>query len=261
MNSPKAAQARTAAPQAALPHSHPAPWFPPSFGFCVPWFWVRCSSTNSVPGKRLSWPPHRQMLPFLQKCIKLLKTEGYSNILLLSDVKSCVIEGREISLSQSIPEEPRISSSHRRGQWKAPPLPSRCCLRNTGSIQGKAQGSSCSLCLPNHTPRGCSRDHWTWGRAAFDLKSVLRDKINHFVTMSPSSGDAQDQPQAPPASDHKQGLTRSCTSSGHVWMSPLFWYTYFKSTSLFFSLPGVLCTQQNRFGSCWQEKLQSICNL
>lgn len=31
----------------------------------------------------------------------------------LSDVKSCVAEGRENSLSQSIPEEPRISSSHR----------------------------------------------------------------------------------------------------------------------------------------------------
>lgn len=31
----------------------------------------------------------------------------------LSDVKSCVTEGRENSLGQSIPEEPRISSSHR----------------------------------------------------------------------------------------------------------------------------------------------------
>lgn len=78
------------------------------------------------------------------------------------------------------------------------------------------------------------------GRETFDVKSVLRDKINHFVTMPLSSGDALQnkrhlQPQAPPASHHKQGITRSCTSSGHIWVSPLFWQPHNSSLPDFFS--------------------------
>lgn len=222
MNSPKAAQARTAAPQAALPHSYPTPWFSPSSGFCMPWILRKVQKHKLSAGGR-GFPG----FPTGSCSCSCENAQNFGRLKVTATFYFCLMwkvvllkaeRTASARASQKSPESPPPTDT-----WpiKAP-LPSRCCLRNTGSIQGKTQGSSCSPCLLYHTPKGCSRDHWTRDRAAFDLISVLRDKINHFVTMSLSSGDAQDLLQAPPESDHKQGLVRSCTSSGHIWMSPLF---------------------------------------
>lgn len=114
MNSPQAAQAGTAAPQAAPPHSHPAPRFPPSFGFCMPWILRKVHEHKlSARGRGFPGLPTGSCSHSCKNAQNPQRLKVTERFYFFSDVKSCVIEGRENSLSQSIPEEPRISCPHR----------------------------------------------------------------------------------------------------------------------------------------------------
>lgn len=108
MNALQAAQARTAAPQA-----HPAPWFPPSFGFCMPWIMRKVHQHKlSAEGRGFPGLPTGSCSRSCEYAQHFWRLKVTARFYFLSDVENCVIEGREKSLSQSIPEEPRISTSH-----------------------------------------------------------------------------------------------------------------------------------------------------